>query len=194
VTKILNYVVLILAGYLCVSCLIIGDQNLLRIVVDVAIALLLAGAAAISIKLKTEQWPSMAIAVAGVCLVVWAIAGYFLGAATGVNEALVGMLCALLGVVAVPFQVIATKASFHNRTGNGLAEFMQVRMKDGNIICKSVLLGTMPETIYMRPGEICKAAALVDQDVILALPGILYRGWKANLEESKAKAAATTAR
>jgi hypothetical protein len=90
----------------------------------------------------------------------------------------------------LPFQIEVTKADFFNRNGGELATMTQIRVKNDNILAKTVLLGAMPETIYMRPEEICKAIALMDINVILSLPRILYKGWKNNRTPLSEKAKA----
>ncbi|UWG98764.1 hypothetical protein LPY66_08220 [Dehalobacter sp. DCM] len=186
-TKLLNYLIIVIAGWLIISRFILGFHSYFGIAVNVIVGLAVIGLAFLSIKSKVVQWPSMIIVVLGIFLFLWGIVGRFLGASAGSNESVAGILLIILGVLVLPFQIAVTKCSMVNRTGGGLAEMTQIRMKDGNIIAKSILLGSMPETIYIKPEEICKAVALVDLDVILALPGLLYRGWKINRAQAEAK-------
>lgn len=59
--------------------------------------------------------------------------------------------------------------------------------KKGNLLAKTVLLGSMPETIFIRPEELCKLLSLMDFKVVAKLPGMLYEGWKQNRASSKEK-------
>jgi hypothetical protein len=184
-TKILNYIIMVVAGWLVISPLLFGYQGA-GLGVNIVIGLLVIVLAYISIKNKTAQWPSMVIAVLGVFLILWgAFIGRLMGTSAGVNEALVGILLLLLGLVVLPFQIEVTKSIFFNRSGGELANCTRIRVKDGNILAKATLLGSMPETIYMRPEEICKAIAMMETEVIMALPKMLYQGWKINRAVNK---------
>jgi hypothetical protein len=175
-TKILNYIIMIFAGWLVISPLFLGYQDSAGISVNIVIGLLVIVLAYISIKYKAAQWPSMVIAASGIFLIFWgAFIGRLMGASAGVNEVLAGILLLLLGLVILPFQIEVTMSVFFNRSGGELANCTRIRVKDGNILAKATLLGSMPETIYMRPEEICKAAAMMEPEVIMALPKILYR-------------------
>lgn len=186
-TKVLNYIIMVVAGWLVISPLLFSYEVAAGMGVNIVIGLLVIVLAYISIKQRAAQWPSMVIAILGLFLILWgAFIGRLIGASAGVNEVLVGILLLLLGLIVIPFQIEATKSVFYNRSGGELANSTRIRVKDGNILVKSTLLGSMPETIYMRPEEICKAAAMVEPEVVLALPKMLYQGWKINREQSKA--------
>lgn len=183
-TKVLNYIIMVVAGWLVISPLVLSYDS--GTGVNIVIGLLMIVLAYISIKQKAAQWPSMVIAALAAFLILWgAFIGGLMGASAGINEVLVGILLLLLGLVVLPFQIEATKSVFYNRSGGELANSTRIRVKDGNILVKSTLLGSMPETIYMRPEEICKAAAMVEPEVVMALPKMLYKGWKINREQSK---------
>ncbi len=186
-TKFLNYLIMIVSAWLVISPFILG-YNGAGLAVCILVGVLAIALAFISIRRKADQWPSMIIAALGIFLILWgAFIGHLVGTPAGVSEVLVGVMMLILGLVVLPFQLDISKAMFTNRNGGELATFTQIRMKNDNILVKSMLLSSMPETIYMSPEEICKAAALVDIKVILSLPKILYLGWKANRAQSGPK-------
>jgi hypothetical protein len=171
---------MIVCAWLIVSPFILGSTGA-GMAVPIIIGLLVIGLAFLNIWRKTDQWPSMIISVLGLILILWgAFVARLAGTSGGANEIIVGLLLIVLGLLVLPFQVAVSKVQFYNRNGGELAVFTQIRMKNDDILAKSMLLGSMPETIYMRPEEICKAIALIDSKVILSLPVILYKGWKRN--------------
>jgi hypothetical protein len=183
-TIILNSLIMLVGAWLAVSPFILGYTPA-SIGVCVVIGLFVIALAWISIKQKTAQWPAMITALLGFFLILWgAFLGHLAAALSGISEILVGILLAVFAVICLPFQLKVEKVDFYNRNGGGLATFNQIRIKNENILAKAVLLGSMPETIYMYPEEICKAIALMDVNVILSLPKILYLGWKRNRAKS----------
>jgi hypothetical protein len=186
-TKLLNYLIMLVSVWLLVSPLILGYGGaslILCIVTGIAMLAL----AYTSLKRKADQWPAMAGIVIGFFLFLWGVfLGHRMGASAGISEILVGFLLALLNLVVLPFQLVVSKVEFVNRNGGELATFTQIRMKNGDILAKAMLLGSMPETIYMRPEEICKAVALMDAKVILSLPSILFKGWRINRSKAGGK-------
>jgi hypothetical protein len=186
-TKILNYCILVVSAWLIISPFILGYSGY-RVVVCIILGIIAAALAYVSTLRKVDQWPSMSIAVLGVFLILWgAFIAHLVGVSAGANEIIIGILLAFLSLLALPFQIGVSKVEFYNRSGGELATFSQIRMKNGDILAKAMLLGSMPETIYMRPEEICKAVALMDTKVILSLPAILFKGWRINRSKAGGK-------
>jgi hypothetical protein len=149
----------------------------LAIVAGAAAAMLIMGV--LSIAKKSNK----AIAFAGAALslvlvVVGSVSIVLYG--QGINAVIVGMVVMLLFVAMLPFKVSATEATFYNKSGGELAKVTAIKPKGDEIIAKAVLLGSMPETIYIRPGELCKMLAMMDDKVFLSLVGCLIRGFKQN--------------
>jgi hypothetical protein len=183
--KLLNYLIIGVGAWLVVSLFILGYTAAGK-AVCIIIGVLVIALAFISIRRKADQWPSMIIIALGIFLILWgAFIGRLAGVPGGINEVVVGIMFTILDLLVLPFQLDASKAEFYNRSGGGLATITQIRMKDGNVLAKSVLLGAMPETIYMRPEEICKVFAMLDMKIFLSLPAILYLGWKRNRAQAK---------
>ncbi|MGI6216737.1 MAG: hypothetical protein ACOYIK_03895 [Coriobacteriales bacterium] len=103
---------------------------------------------------------------------------------TGWSLILWGCLLTCIDAMAVPFMIETKKAQFFNKTGNDLAKVTSVKMKNGQILAKATLLGSMPETIYVRPGELIKMVALIDDGVAMSLLGFIRQGYKDNKAEA----------
>jgi len=186
--KFLNSLVILVGGWLLVSPFILGYSDVASMGVCIGVGLVVIALAFISIQRKADQWPSWGNFVLGVFLILWgAFIARLFGATAGVNEILVGILLVILDMVVLPFQIVVPKSVFFNRSGGELATVTQIRIKNDNILAKSILLGSMPETIYVRPEELCKMMSLMDIKVILSLPGILYKGWRGNRSQSRIK-------
>lgn len=179
-TKLLNYIIAVLGGWLIVSPFVLGYSSAIGIGASAIAGVLVVALAVANSRLLLEQRLSLALLGLGVVLILWGIGGAIAGVASGWSEVIAGALVAVAAAVILPFQVAAEKVVSHNRNGGELATFTQIRVKDNNILVKSILLGSMPETIYMRPEELCKMVAVMDPAVIFALPRLLYAGWKSN--------------
>lgn len=179
--KIFSNVTILVAVWLGVSGLVLGYGEGFCITVNAIVALCVLALVFFGSKSPGTQWPFMIILTLGILLVLWGIISSIIPTLlAGVNEIIVGLVLVGLSALTLPFQVVVTSAEFHNRHGGDLASFKRVRYKNGKILAKAVLLGSMPETIYMSPEEICKAVALMEPQVIFSIPIILYRGWKNN--------------
>jgi hypothetical protein len=184
-TKILNYATMLVSFWLIVSPFVLGYQ-LVGIGICIGGGIIAIALAFISIKRGVSQWPSYLVILVGIFLILWGVfIAHLVGTAFSANEVVVGILLIILNLLILPFQIDCTDARFYNRNGGDLATMTQVRVKGNDVLAKAVLLGAMPETIYMKPEEICKAFSLVDAQVVLALPKILYLGWKNNRIQTK---------
>lgn len=136
----------------------------------------------------TKQRTKAALAKLGVALgAVSIVAGivFLVLYGQGVNLIVVGLLAACVDIAALPFMVEAKEAKFFNKMGSDLARVTTVKTgKTGDITAKVVLLGSMPETIYVRPQELIKMLALMDDSVIKGIVGYIVRGYKANRAEA----------
>lgn len=190
-TKLIEYLIMAFGVWMCLSPLALAHEGALGIAIPIVAGIAWIILGAVALKNRTIQWNFICIAVIGCCLAIWGIvAGLALEHVSGPNEVIVGLIVAALAFVALPFQVDAERASFYNRGGSDLASINRVSRKNENLLAKTVLLGSMPETIFIRPEELCKLVAMLDMEVVAALPGMLYKGWKKNREAAKeAKAA-----
>ncbi|MEN6408107.1 MAG: hypothetical protein ABFD44_00175 [Anaerolineaceae bacterium] len=180
-TLILNALIMVVGAWLAVSPFVLHRSGAASIVLCAAVGLASILLALVSIRKRSAQLPAAAGVLLGMILFLWGVfIARLTGSSAGANEIVVGLVLALLNLVVLPFQLDVKKVEFFNRNGGELATFSQIRMKNDNILAKAVLLGSMPETIYMYPEEICKAIALMDPKVILSLPSILFQGWKRN--------------
>jgi hypothetical protein len=180
-TLILNALIMVVGAWLTASPFILHRSETASIVLCVAIGLVSILLALVSMRKRDAQLPAAIAALLGIFLFLWGVfIARLAGSSAGANEIIMGLVLVLLNLVALPFQLDVKKVEFFNRNGGELATFSQIRMKNDNILAKAVLLGSMPETIYMYPEEICKAISLMDPKVILSLPSILFQGWKRN--------------
>ena len=186
-TKLIEYALIALGVWLAASSTVMYWGGSLGVVVGVVVGVLAVALAFVGMRSKTVQWNFLAVAGLGLALVAWGVADalVFAGGGAAANEIIVGLLLAALAVVALPFQVDASRATFYNRMGGELARMESITEKKGNLLAKAVLLNSMPETIFIRPDEICKMISLIDFKVVVALPKILYAGWKVNREEAR---------
>ena len=60
-----------------------------------------------------------------------------------------------------------------------MVDVQSLRMKDGAILMKALLLQSMPSTVYIKPEEVWKVLTMVPFDLIKQMPVFLYQGYKA---------------
>ena len=60
-----------------------------------------------------------------------------------------------------------------------MVDVQSLRMKDGTILMKALLLQSMPSTVYIKPEEVWKVLTMVPFDLIKQMPVFLYQGYKA---------------
>ena len=187
--RILEYALIVLGAWLVVSPFALAHQGTLGFAVDIVAGALVIVLALVGMRSQTVQWNFLTALVVGIALAVWGIvAKIAFPGAGGFNEILVGLLVALLSAVALPFQVTASAGTFYNRGGSELARVTKISEKNGQLLAKSVLLNSMPETIFIRPEELCKVVTLLDAKTLSKLPGLLYQGWKDGRKTAKANA------
>ncbi len=150
---------------------------------SLGVALLALILAVLCIRKRSKQIFAFLGVATGVVLTILSIAQLaFTG--VGISGIVMGIILCLLFLAMLPFMVDAKEAVFFNKGGSELAKVTKVRPKDEFIIAKAVLLGSMPETIYIKPGELCKMLALLDDKVFLSLIGFLFRGYQQNREQA----------
>lgn len=179
-SRLLEYLIVALGAWLCLSPLALGHSGVLGFAVPIAVGALAIILACVGMKSKTIQGNFAVIIVIGICLALWGIVGGFLfDGVAGINELVVGVLLAALAAVCLPLQIDVETARFFNRSGAELASISKVTEKKGNLLAKTVLLGSMPETIFIKPEELCALLSILDFDVVKKLPGMFYASWKA---------------
>ncbi|MDR0626507.1 MAG: hypothetical protein LBG11_04475 [Bifidobacteriaceae bacterium] len=136
--------------------------------------------AILSVRRRDRQAPAIVGLAAGLATIGAGVASVVAGALVGLVPLLAGAVAATLFALMLPFLVHAERAEFFNKSGSELAVISAVRPKGGDIVVKTILLGAMPEVIHIKPGELCKMVALVDDKVVLGILRTLWRGWRAN--------------
>ena len=94
------------------------------------------------------------------------------------SEIIVGALVAALSFGATRFAHTYAGASFCDRGGAPMVDVQSLRMKDGTILMKALLLQSMPSTVYIKPEEVWKVLTMVPFDLIKQMPVFLYQGYK----------------
>lgn len=169
----------ILAVWLVVSPLLLG-YSLFGIVASVLIGSAMFALGLTMAKKRTSPSLAKGVIALGAVAIICGIAALVLYG-FGANLVVVGVVSLCLGVAALPFMVEAKDAKFYNKMGSDLARVTAVKTnKDGDITAKVVLLGSMPETIYVHPQELIKMLALMDDSVVKGIVGYIARGYKAN--------------
>lgn len=183
--KLFGQVAIVVGAWLAIMSAIVCWGDILALAVDEAIAVcvIIVGIAAAS---KPSKTLFSLLMVAGVLLVLWGIAGRFIGAHVDIaNEILIGGILVVLGMFAPMFLVECKQATFYNRQGNELAQCKKVSTKDDDLTAKVVLLGSMPETIFVRPVELVKTLYLIEPEVVTNVFKILRKGYKEAIASEK---------
>jgi hypothetical protein len=78
------------------------------------------------------------------------------------------------------FRLMPTVNNFilHAQDGSTLMEIKKLEFKDGDLIIKGKMMGTMPTVAQMRPEEVWKALSMMPFSVLLGLPAYLFKAWK----------------
>ena len=130
-----------------------------------------------------RAWSLWLLAVTGAAAAVFGAAAVPGSAAVRVAAILAGLAAAGFAAAALALPAPARIRAV-NKGGSPLAEIKSLKVRNGMIAAPSVLLGSMPETVYVPPAELWKMLGAVGPDVIWALPGMLLRGRKAYLAEA----------
>ena len=178
-TAILNSLVTVLGAWLVVSPYLLGTRG---VALAIAIA---AGAIALVLSIvaiKQEAYkPTLdyVLCALGIALALWGIVGWIAGLGAGLSEIIVGALVAALSFGTTRFAHTYAGASFYDRGGAPMVDVQSLRMKDGTILMKALLLQSMPSTVYIKPEEVWKVLTMVPFDLIKQMPVFLYQGYKA---------------
>ena len=179
----------VLGAWLIISPFIFGYTTF-GIVSSMCIGVVVAILGCLMTKRRSMSLLAKINVVLGVVSIVSGIASLVI-CGKGANLIVCGILVACVNVVALPFMIETKQANFENKTGSNLAKVTSVKVKGDHVLAKAVLLGSMPETIYVRPEELIKMLVLMDDNVIKGIVKYLMTGYK-NLrtEQAAAKAAA----
>lgn len=186
-TKATNAIVIVLGAWLIISPLLLRyAMPGLAITMCVGVATVVLGASAFSAK-AYRPVVNYVIAFCGAATAVWGVAALAAGMGFGVNEIVSGLLVAMLSFAATRFRGTYAGASFYDRGGSPMVDVQSLRLKDGDILMKALLLQSMPSTVYVRPEEVWKVITMVPFDLIKALPGYLYRGYRICKQEENSQ-------
>ena len=179
----------IVVGVLLAIIPLIAGYVPIRIIVDAVCAAIVIVGSAVIYGAKNKSAVATGgklLVVLGVLAVAWSIAVPFVtGERFGILEFLMGIILIGAGAIMPLFSLEATKAAFFNSTGSEMARLTKVYVKNDQLRAGMTLLGTMPETVYVRPEELVNAINMVNFDVIKVLPGMLREGFKQVKEASK---------
>jgi len=188
-TKLLNSILIVLSAWLIVSPLIFGYE-MIGLISHVAVGVLLLVVALVAATRKKEYKPAINYLslLLGILCVVGGIITLVMGMGFGVNAIISGLLIAAISSVATRFTKVYKGASFYDRGGAPMLDLESLRVKDGNILMKALLLQSMPSTVYVKPEEVWKILTMIPPEFLFAMPKYLYTGYKV-CKEQEAKAA-----
>ena len=132
-----------------------------------------------ALALAVIRWPTAAgcrvIALVGCASVVLGSVGVLGGPSARLNEIVIGVMIAALGVVGG--EIVRPKSvKAVDRAGTVLAEATIIQRRDDALTMKAKLLGAMPTTIYIAPEELWKMVGLLDTDAAFSLVRLLLVG------------------
>ncbi|MDR1188389.1 MAG: hypothetical protein LBK95_13195 [Bifidobacteriaceae bacterium] len=117
-----------------------------------------------------------AVAMIGTCLTAWGVAGFvFPDLGIGPNEVVAGVALLVFGGLSAVIPSTQHVRAY-DMYGNTLADISKLSIKRGDIVATSVLLESMPSTLYLRPEEVWKLLGLMGWDVVRRLPRFLVTG------------------
>lgn len=140
----------------------------------------IAGAAllvGVALAVRTAARPAAValVTVLGAASVIFGAVAFPAGLAVRLAAAITGLAAVALSLAAravpAPQHVVAV-----NKRGGTLAEIKSIRVRDGKIAAPSILLGSMPETVYVTPREVWNLLGNIGFDLVRALPAMVLRG------------------
>jgi hypothetical protein len=157
-----------------------GDPSTLGTLGGTAAGVLLLAGAVLALAVHCRRWSIILVEVLGALIVVFGIVAFPAGLAVRLAAVIVGLLAVALAVFAAvlppPSRIRAV-----NKRGGTLAEIKSLKIRDGKIAAPSILLGSMPETVYITPGEIWNLLGAIGPDLIRAMPKMILAGRKESL-------------
>lgn len=173
-----NSLIVVLGAWLGISAFFLGARGVaLAVALISAVALIALGVAAMRQKEFKATLDYIVLGV-GISLAVWGVVGWAAGLGAGLNEIIVGVLAVLFSFGATRFARTYASASFYDRGGAPMVDVKSLRMKDGDILMKALLLQSMPSTVYVKPDEVWKVLTMIPFDLIKKMPGYLLRGYR----------------
>jgi len=157
-----------------------GDPSRWGTIGGTAAGVLLLAGAALALARHCRRWTLVLVGALGVGVVAFGVAAFPAGLAVRLAAVIVGLLTVALAVFAIVLPA-PTRIRAVNKRGGTLAEIKSLKVRDGKIAAPSILLGSMPETVYVTPGEIWNLLGAIGPDVILALPKMILAGRKESL-------------
>jgi hypothetical protein len=143
------------------------------------VGVLLVALAAMAVLTRTAPWLPRLGAALSVVAVIFGFAAIQAHGPTRITAIVVGALdCALFLLAQAlpqPGPVFAV-----DKDGRPMAEIRSLAIKGNNLAAKSVLLGSMPSTVYLTPLELWKLFGLFTPVVLRSLPRLILLGWRAN--------------
>ncbi|MDR1184914.1 MAG: hypothetical protein LBK67_08965 [Coriobacteriales bacterium] len=172
---ILGCLAILLSVAMTIIALVLGYAPLDKMIFAIA-AVCLVVVAVCCVRFKTKRLIAYLGFVASLLL-----AGYgvfvLVSKGMGIGTIVLALLNCIIFILMLPFMVSVKSAKFFNRSGGELCEVTSIKGKDGSILVKAILLGSMPETIYAHPVELRKMLSLLDVSAVTALPGVLLGGF-----------------
>ncbi len=154
-----------------------GDPTAIGRIGGTVAGVVLIVAAVLAMWRHGARWTLWILGIVGLAGVVFAILGSPAGAAVRIAAGIVGVIAVVLAwvsaILPAPSHIVAV-----NKGGSVLAEIKSLKIRDGEIAAPSVLLGSMPETIYVTPAQFWRLLGSIGPDVAAALPHLILGGRK----------------
>lgn len=161
-----------------------ADPSRMGTIGGTAAGVLLLAGTTLTLTLRCRRWAMVLVGALSICVVVFGLAASPAGLAVRLAAVIVGLVAVSLTVFAIVLPA-PTRIRAVNKRGGTLAEIKSLKVRDGKIAAPSILLGSMPETVYMTPGEVWNLLGAVGPDVIRALPKMILTGRKESLASAQ---------
>ncbi len=96
-----------------------------------------------------------------------------------------GILAIVAFLATMRLRPVAKSIILHAQDGATLMEVRKFEFKEGNLVIRGKMMGTMPTVAQMRPEEVWKTLTMIPTGVLLGFPAYLLRAWKTNGKPSK---------
>jgi hypothetical protein len=178
-TKALNTMLAVLGCWLTLSPLLFGYDWLPDLAVTSTLGLIVFIVALIAVLQKEyKAGLNYLLLVLGIVSILVGIVALVLGWGVGTNGIITGALVSTIAFVTTRFTPAYEGATFYDRGGATMVDLKSIRIKDGDLLMKAMLLQSMPSTIYVRPDEIWKVITMLPAEVIFAIPKLLITGYR----------------
>ncbi len=88
------------------------------------------------------------------------------------------VLILLILIATLRLRTVSNNFILHAADGAVLMEIKKLEYRNSKLVVRGKMMGTMPTTAHLYPGELWKALTIISFNVILSFPKLIYLGWK----------------